>query len=234
LNFNILNFFKNKSNASIDKDNTVEKEDEISIEEKAQIKPHEIDSKNLLQQPTHPLLKTESSERKAADSLIVAALMGNSIMRFKAAGANAKRVNTQMSVPVELLTSTKSSFNETTERMKSLNENETLKTEQICLEELNVKQPDSNSETKNRLKQILINKINSANKSNTSNNKTNQNISNLSTTRSANSSKASKCMLTFLLFLFYFYLILKLNSSQIWTLKIKDQKDYLGEILNFI
>jgi len=106
-------------------------------------------------------------------------------------------------VPVELLSSTKSSFNETTERMKSLNENETLKTEQICLEELNVKQSDSNSETKNRLKQILINKINSANKSNTSNNKTNQNISNLSTTRSANSSKASKCMLTF----FYSYFI---------------------------
>jgi hypothetical protein len=197
----LINFFKNKSNASIDKENNVEKEDEKSIEEKAQINTPEIDSKNLLQQPTPPLLKTESSERKAADSLIVAALMGNSIMRFKAAGANAKRMNAQMSVPVELLTSTKSSFNETTvlsEKMKSLNENEILITEQICMEELNFKQPDSNSETKNKLKQILINKINSANKSNTSNNKTNQNISNLSNaTRSANSSKASKCMLTF-------------------------------------
>ena len=204
MNFNPLNFFKNKSNASIDKENNAEKEDEKSIDEKTEINAPEVNSKNLLQQP--PLLKIESSERKAADSLIVAALMGNSIMRFKAAGANAKRVNSQMSVPVELLTSNKSSLNETTklsERMKSLNENETLKTEQICLEELNFKQPDSNSETKNRLKQILINKINSANKSNTSNNKTNQNISNLSTIRSANSSKASKCMLTF----FYSYFI---------------------------
>ena len=100
-----------------------------------------------------------------------------------------------------MLASIKHSFNETatiSEKMKSLNESETLKTEQICMEEVNTKQIDSNIENKNKLKQILISKFNSSNKSNTSNNKTNQTISNIpSTTRSANSSKASKCILHF-------------------------------------
>ena len=200
-----INFLKNKSNISIEKENDAESDLKENIEEKDIEKieetTNEIYSKALEQQSTPTLQKTESSERKAADSLIVAALMGNSISRFKAAANQSKRINTQTSVPAEMLASIKHSFNETaaiSEKMKSLNESETLKTEQICMEEVNAKQIDSNIENKNKLKQILISKFNSSNKSNTSNNKTNQTISNIpSTTRSANSSKASKCMLIF-------------------------------------
>lgn len=171
------------------------------MEKIEQLNTEEIDSKNVTLQPSPNLTKMDSTERKAADSLIVAALMGNSISRFKAAANQSKKINTQMSAPGEMLASVKSSYSESVTmpvKMKSVNENETLKSEQICMEEINLKQIDSNSENKNKLKQILINKFNSANKSNTSNNKTNQNISNLSnTTHSANSSKASKCMLIF-------------------------------------
>ncbi len=172
----------------------------------------ETEFKNDAEQPIKQ--EQKDNERKAADALIVAALMGNSIMRFKAGAANSKqnqnkRLTGQTSVPVghalhSPANSASNSFR--INATKSLNENEVTKPEQVCMEELNTsKQQDSNNNT---ISKSLINKLNSGNKSNISN-KSNQNISSVSNTRNTNSSKASKCMLDF-------YFIRKLKKKTLF------------------
>ena len=150
------------------------------------------------------LLEQNESEKKAADALIIAALMGNSIMRFKAGAANSKqnkRVAAQSSAPGGAPSAFSSMANSIrVENTKSLNESEITKPDQVCMEEMsthtNANNNNINNNNNTATSKGLINKLNSGIKSNTSS-KSNQNISSLSNTRNTTSSKASKCMHTF-------------------------------------
>ena len=172
----------------------------LDQEEPEKPKSEAISELHSLQQKQHHQHEQSPQQESKADALIVAALMGNSIMRFNR-GRN-KRITTQLSAPVNIMHSpvfspdsasnsqvmdkhhiTPATANKEYEKSKSMiesdnnaNEVMSLKPDEYCLEDMTAKS-DS--------------KMENWNKSNISN-KTNQNT--LSNSR-IGSSKASKCML---------------------------------------